>query len=146
MVSSKITERDAELTLVRFAENLTSEQYQGVVPRQVNALSVSRDTLNPLLNTTILKNRLAAIEYYNMLHGPKYARWPHYFMAQTASKLWKYKFNLAVKGAAAYMLYREIDNYRNLNEKTVMTFQQSFGSFGSIGAHTALFVGVCGLL
>lgn len=88
----------------------------------MNALSVSRDTLNPLLNTTILKQRLNAIEYYNLLHGPKYARWPHYWMGQTAARLWKYKFNLALKGAAGYMLYREIANYRNLNEKTVMTF------------------------
>ena len=131
---------------MRFAENLTSEQYQGVVPRQVNALSVSRDTLNPLLNTTILKQRLAAIEYYNMRHGAQYARWPQFWMAQTANKLWKYKVNLAVKGAAAYMLYREVDNYRNLNEKTIMTFQQSFAGFGSIGAHAALFAGVCALI
>ena len=50
-------------------ENLTSEQYTGVMPRQINALSVSKDTLNPLLNTTILKQRLSAIEYYNTLHG-----------------------------------------------------------------------------
>ena len=138
--------RDAGLTIVGYVENLTNEQYQGVVPRQVNALSVSRDTLNPLLNTQVLKNRLAAIEYYNMQHGSLYARWPKHFMAQTAAKLWKYKVNLAVKGAAGYMLYREVQQYRNLSEKTIMTFQQSFGSFGSIGAHTALFIGVCGLL
>ena len=112
----------------------------------MNALSVSRDTLNPLLNTTILKDSLAAIEHYNMLHGPMYARWPHYFMGQTAAKLWKYKFNYAVKGAAAYMLYREVKNYRNLSEKTVMTIQQSFGGMGSIGAHAALFAGICSLI
>ena len=47
-----------------FVENLTSEQYTGVLPRQINALSVSRDTLNPLLNTNILKQRLTAIDYY----------------------------------------------------------------------------------
>jgi len=102
---------------------LTSEQYQGVVPRQVNALSVSRDTLNPLLNTTILKQRLAAIDYYKTLHGARYARWPHFWMGETANRLWKYKANIAVKGFAAYMVYREVQNYRNLNEKTVMTFQ-----------------------
>ena len=39
------------------------------MPRQMNALSVSKDTLNPLLNTTILKQRLSAIEYYNTIHG-----------------------------------------------------------------------------
>lgn len=116
------------------------------MPRQVNALSVSRDSLNPMLNTTILKNRLAAIEYYKTLHGPKYARWPHFFMAQTANKVWKYKFNLAVKGFAAYMVYREVQNHRNLNEKTVMTFQQTFVNFGSIAATSALFVAVCGFI
>ena len=104
-----------------WAENLTSEQYTGVVPRQINALSVSRDTLNPLLNTNVLKRRLSAIEYYNTLHGA-HANWPHHWMARTAGNLWKYKVNLAVKGFAAYMVYREVQNYRNLNEKTLMTF------------------------
>lgn len=124
-------------------ENLTSEQYTGVVPRSINALTVSRDTLNPLLNTTILKQRLAAIEYYKNLHGARYARWPHYWMSQTAQRLWKYKVNLAVKGAAAYMLYREVQNYRNLNEVSVMSIQQSFAGFGAIGTHAAIFGGLC---
>ena len=113
------------------------------MPRQINALTVSRDTLNPLLNTNILKKRLADIEYYKYLHGEKYARWPHYWMGQTAQRLWKYKFNYAVKGAAAYMLYREVQNHINLNQKTVMTIQQSFADFGSIGAHAALLGGLC---
>ena len=117
-----------------------------MVPRQVNALSVSRDTLNPLLNTKVLKERLALIEYYNLKHGAKYARWPAYFMMQSANKLWKYKFNLAVKGAAAYMLYREVANYRNLNEKTVMTIQQGIASYASIGMHAALLGGICAII
>ena len=94
---------------------MTSEQYTGVMPRQINALSVSKDTLNPLLNTTILKQRLAAIDYYNNLHGSKYARWPHFWMGKTACNLWKYKANLAVKGFAAYLVYREVQKYRNLS-------------------------------
>ena len=125
---------------------MTSEQYAGVVPRQINALTVSRDTLNPLLNTTILKKRLADIDYYNNLHGAKYARWPHYWMGATAQRLWKYKFNYAVKGAAAYMLYREVQLHRNLNEKTVMTIQQSFADFGSIGMHAALLGTLCAFI
>ena len=91
-----------------YLENLTNEQYSGIVPRGINALSASRDTLNPLLNTTVLKNRLADIEMYKNLHGEKYARWPAYFMANTGRHLWKYKFNYAVKGFAAYLVYREI--------------------------------------
>ena len=39
----------------QFYENLTAEQYSGVVPRQINALSVSKDTLNPMLNANVLK-------------------------------------------------------------------------------------------
>ena len=91
-----------------YLENLTNEQYSGIVPRSINALSASRDTLNPLLNTTVLKQRLADIEKYKYLHGEKYARWPAYFMANTGRHLWKYKFNYAVKGFAAYLVYREI--------------------------------------
>ena len=128
------------------AENLTSEQYTGVVPRQINALSVSRDTLNPLLNANVLKQRLGAIDYYSNLHGPRYMYWPHYFMRSTAQMMWRYKFNFAVKGFCAFMLYREVNQYRNLNEKTVMTIQQNFASFGSIGAHAGLLVGVCCLI
>ena len=125
---------------------MTTEQYSGVVPRQINALNVSRDTLNPLLNTTVLKQRLAAIEHYRLLHGVKYARWPHVFMGRMSNYMWTYKFNLVVKGAAAYMTFREIQNYRNLNEKTLMTFEQSFEGFGAIGAHAALFGTLCALV
>jgi hypothetical protein len=42
-------------------------------------------------------------------------------MKRKASYLWKYKANLAVKGFLAYMVFREVQNYRNLNEKTIMT-------------------------
>lgn len=121
---------------------MTTEQYSGVIPKQVNAL-VSRDTLNPMLNTTILKQRLQAIEHYKLLNGAKYARWPHFWMGQTAAKLWKYKSNLAVKGFLAYMVYAEVQNYRNLQDKTIMTFNQSFASFGKIGVHATLFAGAC---
>lgn len=92
-----------------------------MLPRQINALSVSKDTLNPLLNTRVLKQRLETIDYYKHLHGIRYARWPHFWMGQTANYMWRYKGNLAVKGFFAYMVYREVQNYRNLNEKTVMT-------------------------
>ena len=47
-------------------ENLTKEQYSGLVPTKLNGLSASRDTLNPLLNAKLLKQRLAAIEHYQM--------------------------------------------------------------------------------
>jgi hypothetical protein len=107
---------------------------------------VSRDTLNPLLNTTILKERLAKIEYYKHLHGEMYARWPHYWMGRTANQLWKYKFNLAIKGCMGYMIFREVQNYRNLKAKTVMTYQQGSQCFANIGMATGAFTAVCLLI
>ena len=116
------------------------------MPRQINALTVSRDTLNPLLNTEILKKRLADIEYYNTLHGAKYANWPYFFMKNAGNYMWRYKYNLAVKGFAAYMVYREVQQYRNLSEKTLMTIQQSGNGMLKIGANSAIFGTMCFLL
>ena len=116
------------------------------MPRSINALSASRDTLNPLLNTTILKNRLADIEHYKYLHGEKYARWPAYFMANVGRHLWKYKFNYAVKGFAAYLVYREIQQQNNLKEKSILTLEQSSIGMFRIGGQGAMFVAICCLI
>ena len=70
------------LTRLVYIENLTKEQYTGVIPTKLNALSASRDTLNPLLNAKLLKDRLEAIEHYKYQHGIKYARWPHYALGR----------------------------------------------------------------
>ena len=132
--------------LFLYLENLTNEQYSGIVPRSINALSASRDTLNPLLNTTVLKNRLADIEHFKYLHGEKYARWPAFWMANAGRHLWKYKFNYAVKGFAAYLVFREIQQYNNLREKSILTLEQSGFSMVSIGTQGAMFVALCGLI
>jgi len=39
------------LSLTKFIDNLTKEQFSGVSKRPSGVLSASRDTLNPLLNT-----------------------------------------------------------------------------------------------
>jgi hypothetical protein len=33
----------------------------------------------------------------------------------------KYKFNYAVKGFAAYVVYRDISNYNHMSQRTFMT-------------------------
>ena len=101
---------------------MTKEQYTGVVPTKINALSASRDTLNPLLNAEILKKRLALIEHYKMQHGIQYARWPHFYLGRVGQHLYKYKFNYALKGFAAYLLYRDVQNYRYWNETAVLSY------------------------
>jgi len=98
------------------------------------------------LNTGILKKRLADIEYYNNLHGAKYTNWPYFFMKKHANYMWRYKYNLAVKGFAAYMVFREVQQYRNLSEKTLMTIQQSGNGMVMIGVNSAIFGTICMLL
>ena len=86
------------------------------------------------------------IEHFKNLHGEKYAHWPHYWMGRQASQLWKYKFNYAVKGFAAYLVFREVQQYRNLKAKTVMTFNEGFESFAGIGFTAGVFSTVCLLI
>ena len=127
-------------------ENLTREQYSGVIPSRLNALSASRDTLNPMLNAENLKQRLATIEHYKFQHGIKFARWPHFFLGRVGANLYKYKFNYAVKGFAAYLLYRDIQNYRYWNEKVILSYQMDGMMAGEIATKAGLFVALCGFL
>ena len=82
--------------------------------RPAGVLSASRDTLNPLLNTTTLKNRLAVIQHYKYANGVEYAHWPHYVLTRLARHTYRYKFNYAIKGFAGYLVYRDISSYRQL--------------------------------
>lgn len=107
----------------QFYNNLTKEQYAGSVVKssKLGVLSTSRDTLNPLLNTETLKNRLAVIQHYKYLNGVEHAHWPHFALARLGRHLMKYKFNYAVKGFAAYMVYRDIAAYQHLQKRTFMS-------------------------
>ena len=67
-------------------------------------------------------------------------------MKNAGRYMWRYKINLAVKGAAAYMTYREINNHSNMNEKTVPTFEQSLTSFVLIGIQGGIFGTLCAFI
>ncbi len=82
--------------------------------RPAGILSASRDTLNPLLNTTTLKNRLADIQHYKYINGVEFAHWPHYVLTRLARHTYRYKFNYAIKGFAGYLVYRDYATYRQL--------------------------------
>jgi hypothetical protein len=126
---------------------LTKEQYAGVakVPK-LGLLSTSRDALNPLLNTETLKNRLFVIQHYKYLHGVEFAHWPHFVLANIGRHLMKYKFNYAVKGFAAFLLYRAVSEYRHYNSRAFLTMDQH-GYFGAnILASSALFGGICAII
>ena len=135
-----------KFTQAQFYDNLTKEQYAGVVPRNMNYLSSSRDTLNPLLNAQKLKTRLQMIEYYRYRHGEMYARWPHFFMSRVAQRLWRYKLNYAVKGFAAFMVYQEYENYRHMSNVAILTIQQDANFFVNVTGKAAAFGAVCCLI
>ena len=74
----------------------------------------------------MLKNRLNVIEYYRNLHGIENAYWPHYFLRNTGTHVWKYKFHYAFKAFLAYNVYREIRNFRYRNNTEFLTtFEQN---------------------
>lgn len=123
----------------QFYENLTKEQYTGVVPRKLNIFSASRDTMNPYLNTQRLKNRLEAIEHYRHKHGQLYARWPHFAMQRLGNHLFRYKVNYGIKAFAAYLAYQEYAEYRHLSQMTIMTHDSELAHYIRLGGKTAAF-------
>jgi hypothetical protein len=126
---------------------LTKEQYAGVakVPK-VGLLNTSRDALNPLLNTETLKNRLFVIQHYKYLHGVEFAHWPHFVLRNIGNNLMKYKYNYAVKGFAAFMLYRAVSEYKGYNSRAFLTMDQHGYFAANIIVHSAIFAGVSAII
>ena len=88
----------------------------------MNALSVSRDTLTPLLNTAILKERLADIEFFKYRYGVEISRWPHFALGRLGRHLYKYKFNYGVKAFAAYIVYNDMVHYRHMRSQVFLSY------------------------
>lgn len=58
----------------------------------------------------------------------------------------KYKFNYAVKGFAAYLVYRDLANYQHMKETSFMTVQSESKQVAKIMTQSALLVGICCLI
>jgi len=100
----------------QFFENLTKEQYSGEFRPRITGLSISRDSLNPLLNAQILKERLALIEHYKAANGGHmFHHWPYYFMKNMGTHMNRYKFNYGLKAFAAYVVYRDLQNWQHMS-------------------------------
>jgi len=55
----------------------------------------------------------------------------------------KYKFSYAVKGFAAYMVYRSVSEYRHYNNRMFLSMNQH-GQFAmSVMGYSAVFGGLC---
>jgi hypothetical protein len=109
-------------------------------------LSVSRDTLNPLLNTDTLKARLEAIDHYKYRHGVQMAHWPHFAMNRMSRHLWKYKANYIVKGAVVYMLVRDFQHMRHMHRTSYVTFQQEQALVAPMLVHGGMFAALCAFI
>ena len=131
---------------IQILDNLTKEAYSGVSKRPSGILSVSRDTLNPLLNTQTLKNRLGDIEHYKYINGVQFAHWPHFALTRFANHLNRYKFNYAIKGFAAYIIYRDLAQYKHHKNTSFVTMQQEMSFVIATGLHTGVFVGLLALI
>ena len=117
-----------------------------MIPRKINALGVSRDTLNPLLNHENLRTRLQTIEHYKYLNGVRYARWPHFWMQATAKSMNRYKYNIAIKAFLVYVLYKDVDAFRYYRFSQVRTYQNDLYYGLPILAKTAVLGATCFLI
>lgn len=108
--------------------------------------SVSKDSLNPRMNARTLKNRLAVIEHYRYRFGVEHAHWPHFMMGRTGNKLYKYKFNYAVKGLAAFMLVKAVADYKHINERAFLSYDKTAEYTLSIGGYAAFCAGVFAMI
>ena len=109
-------------------------------------LGVSRDTLNPLLNTRVLQARLNEIEHYKYRHGVERAHWPHFAMMRMFRHLNKYKVNYAIKGAVAFMLWRDIQNRRHMHRTSFVTIQQEQALVAPIFLHGGALFALCAII
>lgn len=58
----------------------------------------------------------------------------------------KYKFNYAVKGFAAYVVYSDISNYKHMSQRTFITLQKQQELFALGAIHAGFFFGLCALI
>ena len=49
------------------------------------------------------------------------AHWPHFAMSRFARHVYRFKFNYAIKGFAAYVIYRDVAEYRKMKETSFVT-------------------------
>jgi hypothetical protein len=93
-----------------FIENMTREQYTHNARPTISGQNVSRQTLNPKASLDALKKRLAQTEHYKNKVSHEIAHWPYHAMDRVGHKLWRYKFNYAIKAGLFYMAFREVQN------------------------------------
>lgn len=67
-------------------------------------------------------------------------------MGRLGRHMMRYKFNYAIKGFAAYLVYRDIAQRRHMKKTTYVTVQQESMMMGSTFLHGGIFLGLCAII
>ena len=108
----------------QFYENLTKEQYAGAYRPRLSIFNSAKDALNPAVNTETLRNRLWVIDHYRFRYGAAHTYWLHTLLSKGGAKLYKYKFNYALKAVLAYQVYAHYQTLKRMDEITFLTGPQ----------------------
>mmetsp|Transcript_19338 Transcript_19338/g.29643 ORF Transcript_19338/g.29643 Transcript_19338/m.29643 type:complete len:125 (-) Transcript_19338:31-405(-) len=120
-----------------------STEYFAGASRGLQVFSSSKDALNPKLNADVLRGRLETIEYYKFRYGKAHRFWLHTYINRVASQLWKYKFNYAVKGFLAFLVYQKYTNYQYMSSVSLLGPVQKLNLQIPIFVHAGIFAGAC---
>ena len=104
-----------------FVENLTKEQYSGNFLPRLSMFSVTRDALNPRMNTEVLRQRLHVIDHYKFRYGAQHTYWVHFALKKYGQRVWTYKFNYLFKGALAYATWRKVQAYNKADSENFLS-------------------------
>ena len=132
---------------VTIAENLTKEQYSGSYLPKLSIFSVTRDALNPRMNTEILRKRLWTIDHYRYRYGAKHTYWVHFALQKYGKKLWTYKLNYGLKALLFYNAYSQYQRYNKADAENYLSeTERTVAHRLPILFSTGAFAGACLLI
>lgn len=67
-------------------------------------------------------------------------------MQKVGRYLYKYKFNILVKGLAGYMVYSDVMHLKHMRTQVILTYNQEAALYQNIFLHSGIFVGICLIL
>ena len=84
----------------------------------------ARDTLNPQLNSELVKNRLWVIDHYKFRYGRDHTYWVNAALRNIFTHVNRFKFNYALKTFFAYQMYLKWSQLRYYEDTMFLTNTQ----------------------
>lgn len=142
MLSSMVS-----ISMLTRAENLTKEQYSGAYLPKLSIFSVTRDALNPRMNTEILRKRLWTIDHYRFRYGAKHTYWVHFALQKYGKMLWTYKLNYGLKAVLFYNAYSTYQAYNKADSEAFLgETERTVSHRIPVCFSTGVFAGACLLI